>query len=132
MKQTSLEADMSGKSCKGRGWRLKRTQQCPKCPWRKVTDPRTIPGYVESMHRGLENTIARRAELSAAPGMHVMVCHESADALCVGWVSQQCGPGNNVPLRLRMLSCENRAALELLGEQHDRFEDTLPRTETES
>ena len=55
-----------------------------------------------------------------------MVCHETDDAHCVGWLMNQLGPGNNIGMRLRMMSCENSARLKLIGEQHDRFEDTLP------
>jgi len=38
----------------------------------------------------------------------------------------QIGPGNNIPLRLQVMSCENIEAVILEGPQHERFEDTLP------
>jgi hypothetical protein len=116
------------------GWTLKRTAQCAKCPWIKGSDPREIPnGYCESRHRELAATIARPenpADLHAE-AMHVMACHETDDAHCVGWLMNQLGPGNNIALRLRMRTCENASKLRLRGEQHATFEQTLPETEQE-
>jgi hypothetical protein len=109
-------------------WKLKRTAQCAKCPWRKDVDPYDIPnGYCETKHRGLASTIADPGALPAlgAP-LNVMACHETEDAHCVGWLANQLGPGNNIGLRLSMLSCENVGKLRLVGEQHETFEDTLP------
>lgn len=109
-------------------WKLKRTKQCAKCPWRKTTDPHQIPnGYCEEKHRALANTIAVPGSLQDSG--RAMACHESPigeEAHCVGWLVNQLGPGNNIPLRLRMMSCENADEIELAGEQHARFEDTLP------
>jgi len=45
---------------------------------------------------------------------------------CVGWLMNQLGPGNNIGLRMRMMSCENAKKIRLRGEQHETFEDTLP------
>lgn len=117
------------------GWKLRRVRQCEKCPWKQSTDPREIPnGYSEEMHRNLISTIAKPwtdGTLLGGP-LHMMACHEhepGAEAHCVGWLMQQIGPGNNIPLRLIVRDCENIAAVQLDGPQHDRFEDTLPRPE---
>ena len=111
-------------------WKLKRTKQCAKCPWKKVTDPHQIPnGYCEEQHKALADTIAVPASLDFTSPKKVMACHESPvgeEAHCIGWLMHQLGPGNNIAMRLKMLSCENRNEIELVGEQHDRFEDTLP------
>lgn len=106
-------------------WKLKRTMQCEKCPWRKDVDPHDIPnGYCETKHRGLENTIARPGEiLQQRPAM---ACHETHDAHCIGWLVNQVGPGNNIALRLQMLSCNNAHGIRLRGDQHQTFEETLP------
>lgn len=111
-------------------WKLKRTAQCAKCPWIAASDPRDIPnGYCEVKHKALANTIADPGDLSRInEPLHAMACHETDDAHCVGWLHNQLGAGNNIPLRLRMLSCENIGKLRLLGEQHAHFEDTLPST----
>lgn len=106
-------------------WKLKRTAQCEKCPWRVEVDPHDIPnGYSEDRHRALECTIARPGDFRS--GGRAMACHESHDAHCIGWLVNQLGPGNNIGLRMRMLSCENVKRIRLRGEQHQRFEDTLP------
>src|SRR3954470_19124799 len=105
-------------------WKLKRTAQCEKCPWRVEVDPHDIPnGYDEDKHRALACTIAEPGSLRGTG--HAMTCHETADAHCVGWIVNQLGPGNNLALRMQMMTCENARAIRLRGEQHQRFEDTL-------
>jgi hypothetical protein len=110
-------------------FRLKRTTQCAKCPWRVDIDPHDIPnGYSEDKHCGLKNTISKPGDVGAmfAPGIRVMACHEMHDAHCIGWLMNQLGPGNNLALRMHIRNCENMREVKLLGEQHKRFEDTLP------
>lgn len=113
-------------------WRLKRTRQCVKCPWRKDVDARDIPnGYCIKKHKALECTIADNggefmpSRLSER-NMPVMACHETEDAHCLGWLSNQAGIGNNIAVRLRLMSCENAGDIELVGEQHEDFYDTIP------
>lgn len=109
-------------------------RQCAKCPWKVTTDPRTIPGgYSADKHRALARTIAPSGSFQTGP-IRVMACHESkigAEVPCVGWVANQLGPGNNLALRLR--ACRDKSLLdfELDGEQHERFDQTLPMTEQE-
>lgn len=109
-------------------WKLKRTAQCAKCPWIKGSDPHEIPnGYDEEKHCALESTIAKPGDLSGLCGpLNVMACHETDDAHCVGWLVNQVGPGNNIGLRLQLMSCENARNIRLRGDQHETFEDTLP------
>lgn len=109
--------------------KLKRTAQCKKCPWRKDVNPRDIPnGYCETKHAALSSTIATPGELpDLSKPMRAMACHETDDAHCVGWLANQLGPGNNIMLRLQMRQYENAHKIRLVGEQHERFEDTLPR-----
>jgi hypothetical protein len=113
------------------GWKLKRTNQCQKCPWRVDVDPRDIPnGYSEDLHRALNCTIAEPGSLRSTG--HAFACHEHPidddgdGAHCIGWLVNQLGPGNNIPLRLQMMSCENAGAIRTHGEQHETFEETLP------
>ncbi|HPA02579.1 MAG TPA: DUF6283 family protein [Chiayiivirga sp.] len=109
-------------------WKLKRTVQCRKCPWRVDVDPHDIPnGYCEAKHAALASTIATPGALPE-PGapLRVMACHETEDAHCVGWLHHQLGRGNNLALRLRMRSCTNAGRLRLSGAQHQTFEDTPP------
>lgn len=109
-------------------WKLKRTAQCAKCPWQVGVDPHDIPnGYCEQKHRALSSTIARENDFSFLSNrLHIMACHETHDAHCIGWLVNQLGPGNNIGLRLQIMSCENAKKIRLRGEQHETFEDTLP------
>lgn len=110
--------------------RLKRTKQCAKCPWRADCNPHEIPdGYSEEKHLRLGDTIAKDGDFSFLSGgpLRVMACHETDDAHCVGWLMNQLGPGNNIALRMQMSECENLRDVKLAGEQHDTFEDTLPK-----
>lgn len=110
-------------------WRLNRTVQCAKCPWRVGVNPHEIPdGYDAAKHRDLADTIAQPGDLSglASGILRVMACHETDDAHCVGWLHHQLGEGNNIALRLQMFSCTNANRLRVIGAQHERFEDTLP------
>lgn len=114
-------------------WKLKRTRQCDKCPWRVDTDPRDIPnGYSEDRHRQLTSTIAQPGSLHLSA--NAMSCHEHPEgdeAHCVGWLVNQIGPGNNLPLRMRMFSCENSDRIRLQGDQHQRLQDTFPKENAE-
>lgn len=110
-------------------WTLKRTVQCAKCPWRKSTNPHDIPnGYSVERHKALKGTIAEPSDLSKIldPAVSVMACHEEHSSICIGWLLNQLGPGNNIQLRLYVRQCENISQARVVGSQHERFEDTLP------
>lgn len=108
--------------------KLTRTVQCKKCPWKKSTDPNTIPdGYSCQLHANLKNTIAEPGSLRQTPAM---ACHESAngkDMYCIGWLYNQLGTGNNIPLRIIMRHFVNLKDMRIIGEQHQTFEETLPK-----
>ncbi|WPE24248.1 hypothetical protein ShzoTeo12_54710 (plasmid) [Shinella zoogloeoides] len=110
-------------------WKLKRVRQCDKCPWKVSTDPHDIPnGYDEVRHAALTTTIAAPGSLTGTG--RAMACHEhpvGEEAHCVGWLMNQLGPGNNIPLRLKVRSCENIDAVVLDGPQHETFAETLPK-----
>lgn len=113
----------------GQKWKLKRTVQCAKCPWRKDVNPHDIPnGYCPVKHAALDKTIAKEGDVSflVTRELRAMACHETHDAHCVGWLAHQAGPGNNIALRLHLMDCENVNKVKLMGEQHETFEDTLP------
>lgn len=109
--------------------RLKRTKQCAKCPWKTCTNPHDIPnGYDVGKHENLRNTIADRDNPIQSYGrtLRAMACHETENAHCIGWLHNQLGVGNNIGLRMQMSRMENVGEIEVYGEQHERFEDTLP------
>lgn len=111
---------------------LKRTKQCKNCPWKVSTNPFDIPdGYCELKHKNLEKTIATGISLDFSKPINAMACHHSKDTgenaeHCVGWLVHQLGEGNNIPLRMSMRNYSNSGELKTYGEQHKRFEDTLP------
>lgn len=108
--------------------RLKRVKQCAKCPWKKAVNPHDIPnGYTVERHRALRTTIAEPDDIESTLGGYVsMACHETDSAHCVGWLHNQLGVGNNLGLRLAVRECENIDKLQVVGEQHECFDDTLP------
>jgi len=111
-------------------WRLKKTIQCEKCPWKKDVDPYTIPnGYGEEKHAALECTIAKPGSLDLKRKLHVMECHETQNSYCIGWLHNQIGIGNNILLRIHMSKCENANEIIIIGEQHDSFQKTLPKNQ---
>lgn len=104
-------------------------RQCAKCPWKKGTYPYDIPnGYSRKKHAALRDTIADPGSMQGTGKM--MACHETPpgkELVCVGWLANQLGPGNNLKLRLQVITGAVDARFELVGEQHETFEDTLPR-----
>ncbi len=114
----------------GEKWSLKRTVQCAKCPWKKSTNPHDIPnGYDAQKHERLANTIA----VGDGSDWHkinyplrIMACHEEHTSHCIGWLMNQIGPGNNIALRMALMDCANLKDVQLGGEQHQTFKDTLP------
>lgn len=109
----------------------KANRQCKACPWKVSTVPeRDIPnGYCARKHAALRGTIADPGSLRGlGGGLRMMACHESSpgkERACVGWLANQLGPGNNVPLRIMAMDGQFGRVL-LDGPQHERFEDTLP------
>lgn len=110
--------------------RLERERQCRKCPWKVGVNPRDIPnGYSVRRHRALQNTIAK-CDLNLKD-VRAMACHESKvgeDTHCIGWLMNQLGPGNNIGLRMQMLSYD-LSRVRTVGLQHKHFAHTLPMDE---
>lgn len=105
-------------------------KQCQKCPWKVGTDPYDIPNnYCEAKHASLAGTIADPGVIQVGSRIRVMACHESKgddQIVCVGWLMNQLGPGNNIALRMAVVGGQISADVKTVGEQHERFEDTLP------
>jgi len=107
------------------GWKLKRTRQCQKCPWRVDVDPYDIPnGYDIEKHKALKKTISEG--LVSLTSVVAMACHETHDSHCIGWLANQLGPGNNLGVRMALSRCENADRITTIGVQHETFEATLP------
>ena len=116
-------------------WKLKSTKQCQHCPWKKTSDPYDIPnGYSVEKHKKLRKTIAdnipveeQLADMVNNKPLIIMTCHNYNDSHCIGWIHNQNGRGNNIRLRMQMELCENADQIQLDGEQHETFEDTIPK-----
>lgn len=109
---------------------LSRTKQCATCPWKVDSDTNNIPNYDASLHEQLRNTIATEIRIKISGVIQNMACHYSTDEdpqYCIGWLYNQLGSGNNIPLRIHFLQCTNASQIEVYGAQHQRFEDTLPK-----
>ena len=103
-------------------------RQCKGCHWLKASSVADIPHYRRELHEGLACTIAKDLRLLSGT-LLLMACHESRPAcelVCIGWLHNQIGVGNNLPLRLAQLRDPRLQRYELAGEQHEAFEDTLP------
>lgn len=107
--------------------KLQQTKQCKTCPWIEGNSVKDIPNYDPNQHLALENTIA--SDLSfGGQSVNCMACHHSKEGkenMCIGWLNNQLGVGNNIPLRLMMMNYENASDIEVVGDQRDNFEDTF-------
>jgi len=108
---------------------LIRTKQCANCPWKKSSDPHKIKEYVPGMHCNLQDTIKEGFSFDT---LKIMLCHHDQnisgkEQYCIGWLNNQLGTGNNLSLRLKMRECTNLHKIKTVGEQHLRFQDTLPK-----
>ena len=57
-----------------------------------------------------------------------MACHNSSDGHeyeCIGWLYNQLGSGNHIPLRMQMIYCSNVKEIEVDGEQVASFGETF-------
>lgn len=116
-------------------FKLERTKQCKNCPWKVDSDPYDISGYSLGMHQDLEGTIADPGAITLGGNIRAMACHNSSEErqfYCIGWLVHQLGVGNNIGLRMQMRNCENASDIEVFGEQHQRFQDTLPDEDCET
>jgi len=105
--------------------------QCATCPWKVTTVPdRDIPnGYRVEMHEALSVTIRTGLDSLLRPSRTGMGCHyakRGEEFVCAGWLHNQLGVGNNIAVRLAVISGKLPVP-EVDGDQHERFEDTLPK-----
>lgn len=110
----------------------KRTEvvQCKSCPWRVDCVPdRDIPNYRRKLHEGLTDTIESGLGSLFQSNGKVMACHYSKppdEFPCAGWLYNQLGAGNNIGVRLAVMT-GRLPPPRIDGEQHETFEDTLPK-----
>ena len=108
--------------------KLSQTKQCKTCPWKVSASVDDIPNYSPETHNALWDTIADKtgnANQISRETVVVMTCHKSIKSECIGWLHNQLGKGNNIPLRLQMKFCENVNLIEIDGRQKENFEETF-------
>ncbi|AGZ61812.1 MAG: hypothetical protein AV945_gp05 [Phormidium phage MIS-PhV1B] len=108
--------------------KLNQTKQCATCPWKKSTTVAEIPNYTRDRHEKLANTIADETGNLSKIGcpIKMMACHHSSDGHeyeCIGWLYNQLGSGNHIPLR--MIYCFNVKEIEVDDEQVASFDETF-------
>lgn len=108
-------------------------KQCSNCPWKIDSNPFNIRDYNLVQHRSLVDTIAQVENYDPEDNiLYKMQCHESTRLstakTCIGWLHNQLNEGNNIALRIDCCIDPEEARYELDGEQHSRFEDTLPKS----
>ncbi|AGZ61751.1 MAG: hypothetical protein [Phormidium phage MIS-PhV1A] len=109
--------------------KLNQTKQCKTCPWKVSTTVADIPNYIRDKHENLITTIADSTGNLSKIGQSVkiMACHKSSDGKeyeCIGWLHNQLGKGNNIPLRMQMMY-SNVKNIVLDGEQVASFDETF-------
>ena len=110
--------------------RLNREKQCKNCPWRVDADLSQIPGYSEQQHVNLQYTISKSPfDYFTEYEIRAMACHcspEHEPEMCVGWLINQLGEGNNIQLRLYMRHFY-LGQVEAHGEQYSTLQETIDR-----
>jgi len=106
-------------------------RQCLTCPWKVATVPdRDIPnGYRVELHESLHSTIQSGLGSLFRSCKTAMACHYSKpgeEFACAGWLHNQLGAGNNISVRLAVATGQLPVP-EVDGDQHESFEDTLPK-----
>ncbi len=108
----------------------KKVVQCKSCPWRVGCEPdKDIPNYKRDLHEGLTDTIAKPGDLSTmfCSSRKIMACHYSKpgeEFPCAGWLHNQIGPGNNIGIRLAVMTGQMPVPV-TDGPQYETFEETL-------
>jgi hypothetical protein len=108
-------------------WNLTQTKQCGNCPWRVDSDISKIPNYDRELHYNLDRTIVDDGIFDPSRPVRFMGCHNSTkgnDLECIDWLNNQRN-SNNLGLRMMMMRCQNVEAIEVVGEQHLTFYETL-------
>jgi hypothetical protein len=104
----------------------KTVHQCSTCPWKVGADLNLIPNYRRELHEKLTCTIADGPRLPTGV-LRCMSCHYSTERKnkpCAGWLYNQLGIGNNIGVRLAVMT-ERLSMPKVSGEQYETFEETL-------
>lgn len=104
-------------------------KQCKTCPWRISATVANIPNYSYEKHLDLAGTIAIPGDISQInQPIKIMACHQAEvgqEYACAGWLHNQLGNGNNIPLRIKAFQSPSEFAYEIQGKQKMSFEETF-------
>ena len=107
---------------------MKSIRQCRSCPWKVGADLSLIPNYQRDLHTKLTRTIAKEARLPLPnEPLRMMACHYSTDRKnkpCVGWLHNQIGVGNNMIVRMALMTGQLPVP-RVQGDQYETFAETL-------
>lgn len=109
-----------------KGMHLSHTTQCKTCPWRVEASLEDIPRYSRAQLEDLEESCNQSGISSLSS--HAMMCHHAKSnefRPCLGWLVYAIGPGQNFGARMIANNIKNLGDVQLLGEQHETFQDTL-------
>ncbi len=104
----------------------KTVKQCVACPWRVAVKPsRDVPNYGEGIYDRMRSTLRSGVETIGGGPRIAMACHNQKDGEqlpCAGWLYNQLGVGNNIGIRLHVMSGRLPAPT-VRGEQHETLPD---------
>jgi len=104
-------------------------QQCKTCPWKKGAKCANIPNYDLNLHQDLSKSIADEDGNLSKLNQPItgMACHYSGQNQipCAGWLHNQIGDGNNIPLRIWFSNNYPNGSIEVDGEQKQNFQETF-------
>lgn len=103
----------------------KTVRQCKTCPWKtSVVPSRDVPNYDPGIYERMQASLRTGVESMTEKVRLVMECHNGkrgANRPCAGWLHHQLGVGNNLGVRLAVIS-GRMPAPKVVGEQHEDLE----------
>jgi hypothetical protein len=104
---------------------VKTVNQCATCPWRVGIKPsRDVPDFDPGIYDRMRSSLREGVASMAEKKRIVMECHNGkrgANRPCAGWLHHQLGVGNNLGVRLAVIT-ERMPTPKVFGEQHEDLE----------
>ena len=100
-------------------------KQCKTCPWRVAVKPsRDVPDYDPGIYERMQSTLRSGIDAMFERVRVVMECHNGkrgAKRACAGWLHHQIGIGNNLGVRLSVMT-GRLPVPKVSGPQHETFD----------
>jgi hypothetical protein len=101
---------------------VKAVRQCKTCPWRvDVVPSRDVPNYDPGIYDRMRASLRTGIDSIRETTRMVMECHngkKGANRACAGWLHHQIGVGNNLGVRMRVIT-GHLPVPKVVGEQHE-------------